>query len=697
MPATFDIVLFSFNDFTGRLGRAHHMAGLLARRHRVFYVDPPTSVLGRAPVRVRVWRAGEHLVHIRLPGGLPGRQWRWIHQLNQRRWLGMLQRCLTRHNWGEFNQPVCVHMTPVWDAAVERLTPHLSVYDAHDDWRSIRPNRPKLIERLEAEHADTADIILSSSTGTAENFAGTHRRTHELPNACDPAHFGRAMTDPPADDLADIPRPRVMYVGGLGDCLATEAIVGTARRMPRVSFVFVGPEETSQRALRAEPNIHLLGERPYEQLPAYLAGADMCWLPFALTPHALGRDCIKLYEYLATGKPVVSTPLPRAQKLTDGIMLAEPSGDALAAACRGALTDVSPVSREDRLAVARQHTWQGRVAELERLLEMATAPPKHTPPEVLPTSRALTLADLPPAPEGTWRWPWVVDSETAVARQKAASATAPADDLPTITLVTPTLNQCDYLEEAIRSVLAQGYPRLQYIVVDGDSTDGTLAIIDKYAPFLADWASEADRGQSDAINKGLSWGTGEVFGWLCSDDILTPGALLTVGTYFANHPGCRWLAGAGDFRNVDTRHVTHCTAGLDGEMALLDYWRYGMAGHYIPQPSCFWRRDLWETVGGVRVRSHLAMDFELWLEFQQQAALHTIDRTLSVSKVHAQAKSSRFRPEQYVDMRRLAFREARRRHIHPSVLVGRKAVWTVAWRLARLGKRLVGKTGPGRG
>jgi glycosyltransferase involved in cell wall biosynthesis len=684
MLATFDILLFSCSDFTNRLGRAHHIARLLARRHRVFYVDPPVSMLRRNPLGLRVRREGEHLVHIRVPGGLPGSQRWWIHQFDQHRRLNMLQRCLVRHNWGEFNQPVCLHMTPHWDAAVEWLIPHLSVYDAHDDWRSVGTCRPALIERLEANHADAADIILSSTAAAAQNFAGTHRRTHELPNACDPAHFGRAMTDPPADDLAGIPRPRVMYVGALDDCLASDAIVDAARRLPRVSFVFVGPEEMSQRALRAEPNIHLLGERPYEQLPAYLAGADACWLPLALTPHAKGRDCIKLYEYLATGKPVISTPLPRAHRLAGGIMLAEPNGETLADACRRALKDVSAESREERLRVARQHTWQGRVEELEHLLGAVGVVPGHTPPSSLPTGRALRLNDLPPGPESKRKWPWAVDSETAVAIQKVTASSAAEEDLPTITLVTPTLNQCEYLEEAIRSVLAQGYPRLQYIVVDGESTDGTLEIVEKYAPFLADWASEADRGESDAINKGLSWGDGDIYGWLCSDDILAPGALLAAGTYFANHPGCRWLAGAGDFVDTDTGEVTHCTAGLAGGMALLDYWRYGMAGHYIPQASCFWRRDLWEAVGGVRVRNHLTADYELWLEFQQRATLHTINRTLSVSKMHARGKSTLYRPEQYVDMRRLAFREARRRNISPNVLVGRKLVWTAA-------KRLTGK------
>ena len=108
--------------------------------------------------------------------------------------------------------------------------------------------------------------------------------------------------------------------------------------------------------------------------------------------------------------------------------------------------------------------------------------------------------------------------------------------LPRITLITPSYQQAEYLEECLASVQAQAYPDLEHIVVDGGSTDGSRAIIERYADRLAWWCSEKDGGQSDAINKGLGHATGQVFGWLNSDDLLLPGALLRVGEAFAADP-----------------------------------------------------------------------------------------------------------------------------------------------------------------
>ena len=636
MTPPLDIVLFSFNPYHGRTGRAHHFARLLSGDGRVFFVDPPQSRLRRRSRQAEVERIDENLIRIALPGGWPGRQ-RWsIHQGNQSRWLKVLGKLLDEHEWGGRGCRTCLHMTPVWERAYQELRPELTVYDAHDDWRAIAPNRPELIDRLEAAHALSADIILAGSAQITERFATLGREAHELANGCEATHFAQAASARLAADMASIPSPRVLYVGGLEPCLASQAIAGVAENLSDVSFVLVGPEVTPQRALHGLPNVHLLGERPYEELPRYFAGADVCWIPFELTDHATGRDCIKLYEYLATGLPIVTTPLPRTKQFAELVLIAEPSVAALTTACREALADQNWESRQ---AVAREHTWEKRVADLEALV-------------------AGRLDD--------------------------------SESMPTITLVTPTLNQGEFLEETIRSVLDQGYPKLEYVIVDGGSTDNTHEILERYRSELAAVISEPDDGQSDAINKGQAIGGGQIVGWLCGDDTLTPGALEVVGGHFAQHPGCQWLAGAGDFVEVDTGKRTHLTAGFDGRMAMLDYWRYGMAGHYIPQPSCFWRRDLWEAVGGVNVANHLTMDFELWLAMRRRAALHTIDQTLSVSKVHAEAKSTRLKGRQYADTRQRAFAAARVEGVWPTTLIARKLWWTVAWRVGWLWRRLSG-------
>src|SRR5947207_6789592 len=129
------------------------------------------------------------------------------------------------------------------------------------------------------------------------------------------------------------------------------------------------------------------------------------------------------------------------------------------------------------------------------------------------------LDDLPAPPSGRKGWPWTE------ATPKAPEKSTPNFSWPRISIVTPSFNQGQFIEETIRSVLLQGYPNLEYIIIDGGSTDNTVGVIKKYEPWLAYWVSEKDRGQCDAINKGFARATGDIFAWLCSDDVYAPGAL----------------------------------------------------------------------------------------------------------------------------------------------------------------------------
>src|SRR5262244_3776597 len=138
---------------------------------------------------------------------------------------------------------------------------------------------------------------------------------------------------------------------------------------------------------------------------------------------------------------------------------------------------------------------------------------------------AATISELPPAPAGVEGWPWQADTETPFDHSDLF-------DLPKISVITPSYNQARYIEETIRSVLLQGYPNLEYIIIDGGSSDQTTEIIKKYEPWLTYWVSEPDRGQSDAINKGFSKSTGRILNWLNSDDFLEKNALGRVATAF---------------------------------------------------------------------------------------------------------------------------------------------------------------------
>ena len=192
---------------------------------------------------------------------------------------------------------------------------------------------------------------------------------------------------------------------------------------------------------------------------------------------------------------------------------------------------------------------------------------------------------------------------------------------PKITVVTVNYNLGDYLEEAMRSVLDQGYPNLEYIVVDGGSTDGSVAIIERYASQLAWWVSEPDSGQYHAVQKGFARSTGELMYWLNSDDRMYPGALQAVAEIFQAFPEVRWLQGQPtEFtpQGSAIRRIALPWASWSRDR----YLTYDF--QFIQQESTFWRRDLWEEAGGTLDLSlSLAGDMELWARFFRHAELVT--------------------------------------------------------------------------
>jgi glycosyltransferase involved in cell wall biosynthesis len=176
---------------------------------------------------------------------------------------------------------------------------------------------------------------------------------------------------------------------------------------------------------------------------------------------------------------------------------------------------------------------------------------------------------------------------------------------PTISVVTPSFNQSQYLEEAILSVLSQRYPGLQYIVIDGGSRDGSVDILQRHADSLSYWESEPDRGQVHALNKGLARSTGELFCFINSDDLLLPGALHAAADAFERTPGLEWLCGDTLFFGEGHATRLHPTVVPRSARHLLT-WSYS-----APQPGMFWRRDILD--GGFDERWPYGFDHEMYL------------------------------------------------------------------------------------
>jgi glycosyltransferase involved in cell wall biosynthesis len=209
-------------------------------------------------------------------------------------------------------------------------------------------------------------------------------------------------------------------------------------------------------------------------------------------------------------------------------------------------------------------------------------------------------------------------------------------DWPTITIVTPSLDQARFVEATLRSVLLQGYPALEYVVVDGGSSDGSADVIRRYAPWLTSWVSEPDRGQGDAINKGLRRATGSIVGWLNSDDRLLPGALFGVARAAAASPDA--VAWAGRCRSVSPRGnllYPQVPRGLTRE-ELADWGRAGQ----LSQPACFFSRAAAERVGLLDERLHYALDVDFWLKLAAVGPICAYDETWAEETLHAGAKTS---------------------------------------------------------
>ena len=211
--------------------------------------------------------------------------------------------------------------------------------------------------------------------------------------------------------------------------------------------------------------------------------------------------------------------------------------------------------------------------------------------------------------------------------------------LPRISIVTPSFNQGEFLEECIDSVLGQNYPNLEYVIMDGGSTDNSVEIIKKYEKYLAYWQSKPDGGQYAAINDGFSKTTGEIMAWLNSDDKYHDRSFYVVACLFATQQHAEWVTGRPTFwdKNGDLAEIydylpTYCRS---------DFLDKKYNDPFIQQESTFWRRALWERAGG-RVRADLgyAGDLELWVRFFRLTELYTIDALLSGYRGHGNQKAA---------------------------------------------------------
>ena len=211
---------------------------------------------------------------------------------------------------------------------------------------------------------------------------------------------------------------------------------------------------------------------------------------------------------------------------------------------------------------------------------------------------------------------------------------------PRISIVTPSFNQGEYIEQAILSVIGQGFPGLEYVIMDGGSTDQTRGILETYDREIHYWVSEPDKGQADAIYRGFERATGDIVGWLNSDDFLLPGALEKVASFFANNPdvdcvigGCLLVDEGGEMIREKNRPQYYL--GLKQDFRKLLFWETGFC-----QPASFWRREAFFRVGGFDRDLRFCFDYDLFLRLAREKPFGVIPDFLACFRHHGESKTS---------------------------------------------------------
>jgi len=222
---------------------------------------------------------------------------------------------------------------------------------------------------------------------------------------------------------------------------------------------------------------------------------------------------------------------------------------------------------------------------------------------------------------------------------------------PKVSIVTPSYNQAQYLERTILSVLSQDYDNLEYIVIDGNSNDGSKEILQKYANQITYWESQKDKGQTDAINKGFSHASGDIFAWINSDDTYEPDAIKNAVKYLIAHPDVGMVYGDCNFTDSEDRIIGRFNAKQT------NYKRLRTGFVHIPQQSSFWRAGLWQKIAPLDDSIYFAMDYDLWLRLARISKLVYFPELWANFRLHGDAKTIAEDDRGWIDMVKIHYRD----------------------------------------
>lgn len=348
---------------------------------QILYFDPSVTYLAplrdrEAKKKLKAYRAPaltpQENIHVySLPPVLPFfYRFRWINRWNQKKIARFIRKKMQQHG---IYDPVLWVYSPVCCDLVREVPHSALVYDCVDRHSAYGGQMdPALVDRMELELAGAADQVFATAQSLCERLQTANPGSVFIPNGANYERFAQAAQPQPVPrEMAALQGPVFGFVGALQQCISYELVLAAAQARPDWNFVFIGGKKpgVDLTALEQQDNIHFLGLKPNEALPQYLAHFDVCLNLFA--PSDLSKDVspLKFYEYLATGKPIVSTPQPEQVLQYAPLIHIAGDCDAFLAACQAALDDTAPDRRDARMAAGRASSWDARVAQMCKTLE----------------------------------------------------------------------------------------------------------------------------------------------------------------------------------------------------------------------------------------------------------------------------------------------------------------------------------------
>jgi GT2 family glycosyltransferase/SAM-dependent methyltransferase len=546
----YDIVVLPIFDFDFRFQRPQQIAVQFARNgHRVFWISPTRMLpLSSAapfkaiPLRENVWEIHLRAAPFDLYGGA----------LTPAQAAARIEALAGLYRDMDLVSSCAILQFPFWRqiglGLREKFGARL-VYDCMDDWQNW-PTEPlpgafSLSE--EKTLAREADVLVVTSRGLRDRYAADEIDSILIPNAADFEFFRDAPED---SSLADLPRPVIGYYGAIADWFDLELMAEVIRSRPQYTFVLIGQVHVSGvSALRTLPNAHLLGEKPYSELPGYLGQFDVCTLPFRMNQLTEAVDPVKIYEYLSQGKPVVSVPLPELAPLSELVYFATGPEEFLSQIDR-ALAETDLAVRQKRIAFASENTWSSRIHTLDRTVR---------------------------------------------------------ERFPLVSLLVVTYNSREFLEPFLDSLRRNtSYPCYEVIVVDNHSSDGSAGDLKRYAeadPHIRLHCLQENLGFAGGNNFAARMAEGEYIVLLNPDTILTAEWLERLMRPLETDPGIGMVAPVTNFSGNETKvnadymwlsemeeFAAERRAARSGETFEVDV---------IPLFCGLLRRKLWDEVGGL--------------------------------------------------------------------------------------------------